>query len=80
MTTKWKIQHITTPAANPQANGQVERMNQTILKSLRRTLGPKKEAWPDILQLVLMDYRVSVQDNWLFSITIVIRKINALAH
>ena len=59
----WKIQHVTTSAANPQANGQVERMNQTILKSLRRTLTPKKELWPDILQFVLMDYRVSTQDT-----------------
>ena len=59
----WKIKHVTTSAAHPQANGQVERMNQTILKSLRRTLGPKKEIWPDILQLVLMDYRVTKQDT-----------------
>jgi hypothetical protein len=59
----WKIKHVTTSAANPQANGQVERMNQTILKSLRRTLGSRKEIWPDILQLVLMDYRVSTQDT-----------------
>src|SRR6185436_17297398 len=59
----WRIKHVTTSAAHPQANGQVERMNQTILKSLRRTLGPKKELWPDFLQLVLMDYRVTKQDT-----------------
>ena len=63
MMEKWKINHITTSPANPQANGQVERMNQTILKSLRRTLGSKKELWPDLLQLVLMDYRVTTQDT-----------------
>jgi len=63
MMEKWKINHITTSLANPQANGQVERMNQTILKSLRRTLGSKKELWPDLLQLVLMDYRVTTQDT-----------------
>jgi hypothetical protein len=59
----WKIKHVTTSAAHPQANGQVERMNQTILKSLRRTLGSQKETWPDILQFVLMDYRVAKQDT-----------------
>lgn len=59
----WRIKHVTTSAAHPQANGLVERMNQTILKSLRRTLGPKKELWPDTLQLVLMDYRVTTQDT-----------------
>lgn len=63
MMEKWRIKHVTTSAANPQANGQVERMNQTILKSLRRTLGAKKEIWPDLLQLVLMDYRVTTQDT-----------------
>ena len=63
MMRKWRIKHVTTSAANPQANGQVERMNQTILKSLRRTLSIEKERWPDILQLILMDYRVTPQDT-----------------
>ena len=54
---KWQIKHVTTSAAHPQANGLVERMNQTILKSLRRTLGEQKELWPEVLHTILATYR-----------------------
>jgi len=63
MMEKWKIKHVTTTAAHPQANGLVERMNQTILKSLRRTLKSRKEEWPNFLHLILMDYRITPQDT-----------------
>ena len=53
----WQIKHVTTSAAHPQANGLVERMNQTILKSLRRTLGEQKDLWPEVLQTILATYR-----------------------
>ncbi|CAG8607996.1 7340_t:CDS:1 [Paraglomus occultum] len=59
----WKIKHVTTTAGHPQANDQVERLNQTIVKGLRRTLKSRKECWPDILQLILMDYRALIQDT-----------------
>ena len=72
MMEKWRIKHVTTSAANPQANGQVERMNQTILKSLRRTLSIEKERWPDMLQLILMDYRVTPQDTTGYSPSILL--------
>jgi len=60
---KWDIKHVTTSAAHPQANGQVERMNQTIIKALRRTLPITKELWPEFLQTILMDYRMTPQDT-----------------
>jgi len=57
------IKHVTTSTAHTQANGQVERMNQTIIKALRRTLPIAKELWPEFLQTILMDYRMTPQDT-----------------
>ncbi|CAG8622836.1 2510_t:CDS:2 [Paraglomus occultum] len=39
---KWRINHTPTTAANPQANGQVERFNQTLVRMLKKKLGVKK--------------------------------------
>jgi len=58
---KWKINHTPTTAANPQANGQVERFNQTLVKMLRKKLGARKNQWDQKLPGLLMDYRASVQ-------------------
>ena len=58
---KWGINHTPTTAANPQANGQVERFNQTLVKMLRKKLGVRKDKWAMHLPAVLMDYRASVQ-------------------
>jgi len=58
---KWGINHTPTTAANPQANGQVERFNQTLVRMLRKRLGVKKNKWDDLLQWMLMDYRATIQ-------------------
>jgi len=58
---KWNINHTPTTAANPQANGQVERFNQTLVKMLRKKLGARKDQWDQKIQGLLMDYRASIQ-------------------
>ncbi|CAG8489561.1 8277_t:CDS:10 [Paraglomus occultum] len=58
---KWKIKHTPTTAANPQANSQVKRFNQTLVKMLKKKLGARKDQWDQKLQGLLMDYRASVQ-------------------
>ena len=58
---KWKINHTPTTAANPQANGQVERFNQTLVKMLRKKLGARKNQWDQKIPGILMDYRASIQ-------------------
>jgi len=58
---KWGIKHTPTTAANPQANGQVERFNQTLVKMLRKTIGVRTNSWADNLHGVLSAYRSSVQ-------------------
>jgi len=57
----WGINHTPTTAANPQANGQVERFNQTLVRMIRKRLGVKKSRWIDLLPGVLMAYRSTVQ-------------------
>jgi len=57
----WGIRHTPTTPANPQANGQVERFNQTLIKMLRKTLGVHKGKWTRFLPEALMAYRTSVQ-------------------
>ncbi|CAG8660195.1 2946_t:CDS:1, partial [Paraglomus occultum] len=59
---KWGIKHTPTTAANPQANGQVERFNQTLIRMIKKKLGTDKSKWDGtLLQDVLMAYRSSVQ-------------------
>ncbi|CAG8641326.1 2328_t:CDS:2, partial [Paraglomus occultum] len=58
---QWGIKHTPTTAANPQANGQVERFNQTLVKMLRKRTGVRKTTWAERLPFVLWDYRTSVQ-------------------
>ena len=58
---KWNIKHITTTAMNPQANGQVERFNQMLIKMIRRSLMAEKSKWVEQIPTVLLAYRTSVQ-------------------
>ena len=58
---KWHIKHITTTAMNPQANGQVERFNQTLIKMICRSLMAEKTKWVEQIPTVLLAYRTSVQ-------------------
>lgn len=50
------VEHRTTAAYHPQANGLTERMNNTIKSSLVKTSDPA-EAWPEFLDQVLLGIR-----------------------
>lgn len=46
------IKHIMNAVACPRANGQVERVNKTVLQSLTACIGDKHDAWEDYLSQV----------------------------
>jgi len=58
---EWGINHTPTTAANPSANGQVERFNQTLVRMIRKKLGVDKGKWNKFVQGALMDYRATIQ-------------------
>jgi hypothetical protein len=53
------IQQKFTSVYHPQANGQVENVNRTILQGLKRRLEESKGSWPDELPIVLWAYRTT---------------------
>jgi hypothetical protein len=57
----WGIQHTPTNTANPQANGQVERFNQTLKKALKKKMGKKKNKWNRHISTILLHYRAAIQ-------------------
>ncbi|XP_059441893.1 uncharacterized protein LOC132174218 [Corylus avellana] len=56
---KLHIRNYYSSPAHPQANGQVEATNKTILKILKKKLGDRKEDWVDDLPKVLWAYRTT---------------------
>ena len=52
--------HYSSPA-HPQANGQVEVTNQTLLKIIKTQLEGAKGIWPDELPSVLWAYRTTAR-------------------
>ena len=52
--------HYSSPA-HPQANGQVEVTNRTLLKIIKTRLEGAKGIWPDELPSVLWAYRTTVK-------------------
>ena len=52
--------HYSSPA-HPQANGQVEVTNQTLLKIIKTWLEGTKGIWPDELPSVLWAYRTTTR-------------------
>ena len=52
--------HYSSPA-HPQANGQVEVTNQTLLKIIKTRLEGAKGIWPDELPSVLWAYRTTTR-------------------
>ena len=54
------FEHIVTSAYNPRTNGMTERLNQTIIESLRKHSENNPEEWPKHLNFVLMAYRTRV--------------------
>lgn len=64
---KTGTQQKVTSAYHPQANGLVERQNQTIKKSIVKVLEDKIDQWPDVLEGVLFALRVKVHESTGFS-------------
>jgi ribonuclease HI len=56
---KYNITQKFTSVYHPQANGQVENANRTILDGLKKRLEGAKGTWPDILPTVLWAYRTT---------------------
>ena len=52
--------HYSSPS-HPQANGQAEVANQSLLKIIKTWLEGAKEVWPDELPSVLWAYRTTVR-------------------
>ncbi|CAF1160567.1 unnamed protein product, partial [Brachionus calyciflorus] len=50
------FEHTITSASNPRTNGLTERLNQTLIESLRKHCESDKENWPKHLDYVLMAY------------------------
>ena len=60
---KFGIQHNRTSAYNPQANGLVERLNQTIANSLKRLDPNAKPYWDNFIPAMLYAYRTLRQST-----------------
>lgn len=57
---KWiGARSLTTTPKHPQANGQAERANQTILKMLQGLVKRAQEQWPFYLKLAQLEYNCS---------------------
>lgn len=54
-----KIQQRFTAVAHPQANGQVEAINQVIVEGLKKMLEQKKSNWVEELPSILWAYRTT---------------------
>jgi hypothetical protein len=60
-------QQRVTSAYHPQANGLVERQNQTIKKSIMKVLNENVEKWTSVLDGILFALRVKVHDSMGYS-------------
>jgi hypothetical protein len=58
---KLHIWNYFSSLGHPQANGQVEATNKTLMKTLKKKLEDKKGAWVDYLPEVLWSYRTTVR-------------------
>ncbi|XP_031107639.1 uncharacterized protein LOC116012276 [Ipomoea triloba] len=57
--TEWGIKHSRVAVSYPQANGQVENANRTILDGLKRKLEAAGGAWVEELDSILWTYRTT---------------------
>ena len=53
------VEKRVTSAYHPQANELVERQNRTTENSLVKFLEDNHEIWPDIIEEILLDHRIS---------------------
>ncbi|XP_065911163.1 uncharacterized protein [Dysidea avara] len=58
-----KIDHCLTTPYHPQANGLVERFNQTIQNMLVKFVNEKKELWEDYLDTCVFAYNTSKHES-----------------
>ncbi|XP_019174007.1 PREDICTED: uncharacterized protein LOC109169560 [Ipomoea nil] len=56
---QWRITHTRVAVSYPQANGQVENVNRTIVDGLQKNLESAKGAWVEELDVVLWTYRTT---------------------
>nr|XP_033806336.1 uncharacterized protein LOC117363128 [Geotrypetes seraphini] len=57
------IRHLKTSAYHPQANGLVERFNQTLKQMLKKVGSQEKKEWDLYIPLVLFAAREKIQDS-----------------
>ncbi|KAK1424744.1 hypothetical protein QVD17_20082 [Tagetes erecta] len=58
-----KIKQIFTSVAHPQGNGQVERVNRSIVEGLKKRLGEAGATWIDELPNVLWAFRTMIKTS-----------------
>ena len=51
------VEHHISAAYHPQTNGLDERFNQTLVNSLTKMVGEKKDEWDEYIDAVLFAYR-----------------------
>ena len=61
------VKHIFTSTYHPQANGQVERMNQTLVNTLRKLANDKPHVWDEHVQSALFAYRTTPHSTTKFT-------------
>ncbi|XP_065899898.1 uncharacterized protein [Dysidea avara] len=62
-----QIDHRLTTAYHPQANGLVERFNQTLQNMIVKFIDHKKEQWEDFLDTCVYSYNTSKQESTQYS-------------
>ena len=65
--TKYGISHQMSSPHNPQSNGQVERSNQSIIHSIRRSMHEHLNNWDDYVHTSVYGYNISKQASTGFS-------------
>ena len=61
------IEHRLTTPYHPQANGLVERYNQTIVNSLAKFVQDDRETWDENLDAVVYSYNTAIQVSEILS-------------
>ena len=62
LTAKLGLSHDSSTPYYPQANGQVEAINEALKRMLQRMIGVHKQNWHLILYSALWAYRTSVRN------------------
>lgn len=57
------IRQMNTAVAHPQANGLVERANESLMEGIKTRLGRSRAGWVDELPNVLWAHRISLKTS-----------------